>query len=560
MKTSSWYNTERVAQKGSVILQQWVKTHGPAHRKTVTNVAQRGYGGAQYGRTVTDWIAQSTNADSELITSLRTLRNRSRQLVRDNEYAKHIIDRVIPNNVVGQGIKFQSQVMKRRGNKLDDVINDRIEKAWATWGKADNCHTAGKMSFADLERCIIRSTAEGGEILVRMVKQRFGKSTVPFALELIEPDQLVDNYSGRANDGNEIRMGVEVDEWQRPVAYWLYPRHPGDYAFASTAPSNTWQRVPASEVLHIGLFDRPGQTRCVPWMHATMLKLRHIGGTEEAEIVATRASAAIMGFVQSPELDMPGGPTDPGDADDVMNGEKVFDMSPGIIKQLAPGETFSGFNPSRPNTGLEGFLRYMLRGVSVGLGISYATATGDYSQSNYSSSRMSLLDDRDNWRVLQQWMIRSFHQKVYEAWLEMAVLSGTLDLPAFESAPEVYQDIRWMPRGWEWVDPAKEVAAAKAAVRCGFMNVADEIAAKGGDIEDVFKQRRRELDLAATYDLILETDPAQVDDKGVVQPLSPVAETDTCLDENGNPLAGGQGPTQDDAETTDTTTEKDIST
>ena len=294
--------------------------------------------------------------------------------------------------------------------------------------------------------------------------------------------------------------------------------------------------------------------------HHCLLKLRHIGGTEEAEIVATRASAAIMGFVQSPEVDMPGGPTDPGDADDVMNGEKVFDMSPGIIKQLAPGETFSGFNPSRPNTGLEGFLRYMLRGVSVGLGISYATATGDYSQSNYSSSRMSLLDDRDNWRVLQQWMIRSFHQKVYEAWLEMAVLSGTLDLPAFESVPEVYQDIRWMPRGWEWVDPAKEVAAAKAAVRCGFMNVADVIAAKGGDIEDVFKQRRRELDLAAAYDLVLETDPAQVDDKGVVQPLSPVAETDTGLDENGNPLTGGQGPTQDDAETTDTTTEKDIST
>ncbi len=547
-----WYNASRVAQKGSVILQQWRKAHGPEARRIASNVSKRSYAGAQFGRTVADWIAQSTSADSELFTSLRTLRNRSRQLARDNEYAANAIERIIPNNVVGQGIGFQSQVMMRRGGRLDEKINTAVEKEWKRWSRAESCHTAGRMSFADIERCIMRAVPESGEILVRIVKKRFGKSKIPFALELIEVDQLVDNYSGRSHDGNEIRMGVEVDEWQRPVAYWLYPRHPGDFAFAMTAPSNQWQRVPASEVLHIGLFDRPMQTRCVPWLHAALIKLRHMGGYEEAEIVAARASAAIMGFVQSPEVDLPTSPEDPMGSDDVMDGEKVFDMSPGIIKELAPGETFQGFNPARPNTGMDPFMRYMLRSVAAGTGISYESLSRDYSQSNYSSSRLALLDDRDNWRVLQAWLIRQFHQKVYEAWLEMAVLSNAINLPNYESAPEMYQDVRWMPRGWDWVDPAKEVAAAKAAVRCGFMTVADVIAAKGGDIEDVFKQRRRELDLAAEYDLTLETDPAQVDNKGVVQPLSPVEETDTGLDENGDPLPGGESPQQTDAAEGDT--------
>lgn len=508
--------------------------------------AKRSYAGAQFGRTVADWVAQSTSADSELFTSLRTLRNRSRQLVRDNEYAGNAVERIIPNNVVGQGIKFQAQVTQRRGSKLDEKTNDAIENAWTRWMRAEYCHTAGRLAFPDIERMVIRQAAESGEILVRMVKKSFGGSKVPFALEIIEADQLVDNFSGRTVEGRELRMGVEVDDWQRPVAYWLYPRHPGDFTIASTAPSNTWQRVPAEEVLHIGLFDRPMQTRCVPWLHNVLVKLRHMGGYEEAEIVRARASASIMGFIESPEIDNPISPDDAMNADDVVDGEKVFDMSPGIVKELAPGEKFNGFAPTSANAGMEPFMRFMLRSVAAGCGISYESLSRDYSQSNYSSSRLSLTEDRDNWRVLQAWLIRTFHQRVYEAWLEMAVLSNVLNLPAFESSPEIYQCVRWMPRGWDWIDPVKEVAARKSEIRAGLTTLADAIAAKGGDIEDVFKQRRRELDLAADYDLVLDTDPAQVDSKGVVQTLDPIQETDTGLDAEGNPLPGGQGPAQAD--------------
>ncbi|MEY8688332.1 MAG: phage portal protein [Leptothrix sp. (in: b-proteobacteria)] len=537
--SGTWYDHTRVHQPGSVVLQRWVREHGPAAarvRGQQAQLAKRAYAGATWGRTTADWVTLSTSADAELYTGLRTLRNRTRQLVRDNEYAKQAL-RLIVNNVVGQGIKMQGQVMQRRGGKLDEKVNDQIEALWEQWGsKGKWCHTAGRLSWADIQRMAIRGVAESGEVLIRKVRRPFGGSPVPFALEVIEADQLVENWSGRTANGNEIRMGVEVDEWQRPVAYWLYPRHPGDNMVSGVPQGNDYQRVPADEIIHLGLFERPNQTRCVPWFHAAMVKLRHMGGYEEAEIVRARASASIMGFIQSPEVDLPG--EEGGGSDGLMDGERVMDLAPGVIKELAPGETFTGFDPSSANPAIEPFMRYMLRSFAAGVGISYESLSRDYSQSNYSGSRMGLLDDRDNWRILQQWLITSLHQEVFEAWVQMAVLGGGLNLPAYESLPHLYHDVRWMPRGWDWVDPAKEVAAAKAAVRAGFMTAGDVIAAKGGDYEDVYRQRRRELDLADEYNLVFDTNPAQVNDKGAEQGAA--AQPDSAA----APASGG-GPTAD---------------
>lgn len=512
----------RIQQPGATVLQAWRAQHGPAARRAamsqsqLAGIGRRMYAGAQFDRTTSDWMAAGTSADSELVTSLRPLRNRSRQLCRDNEYAK-AARRTVMLNVVGRGIGLQAQVRMRRGDAFDTRTNDAIEKAWTKWARAKSCHTAGRMSWARLQQVIMQGVFESGEILVRMVNQKFGDSLVPMGLELIEADQIVDTWNGRVSEtGNEIRMGVEVDQWQRPVAYWLYPRHPGDALAAVTLQSTGYVRVPASEVLHIALFDRPYQTRGEPWMHAALQKLRHMGGYEEAEIVAARASAAIMGFKQKPEVEIPGELAD--DADDVVDGDRVTDMAPGIIMELAPGETFTGFNPSRPNAALDPFMRFMLRSVAAGVGVSYESLSRDYSQSNYSSSRLALLTDRDLWRVVQDWLIETLCQPVFEAWLDRAVMAGAVNLPAsYDINPEPFRAVRWAPRGWQWIDPVKESAAARADVRAGFATVTDILAEKGQDLEDHFRRRAEEVRLAKAYGLVLDTDPAMVSDKGGMQ-------------------------------------------
>lgn len=534
---------QRSALPGSQILEAWRKQHGPAHLKQqrlaravqASARGRRAYAGASFDRTTADWLAAGTSADSELVTSLRPLRNRSRQLCRDNEYAKQA-KRLVKINVVGRGIRLQAQVKKRRGIGFDEKVNALIEAQWLHWTKKRRCHTAGKLSWARMQQMVMESVFESGEILVRIVQKRFGDSRVPIGLELIEADQIVDTWNGRVGEGgNEIRMGVEVDEWQRPVAYWLYPRHPGDMLAGATLPSQNYIRVPAEEIVHVALFERPYQTRGVPWMHATLTKLRHMGGYEEAEIVAARASAAIMGFRQKPDVDLPG-PDDGDDADGVMDGERVIDMQAGVILDLDPGETFQGFNPSRPNAALDPFMRFMLRSVAAGIGVSYESLSRDYSQSNYSSSRLALLDDRELWRILQDWLVEEFCQPVFERWLELAVLSGSLNLPAYEVTPELYTGVRWATRGWKWIDPGKESAAAKSDVRSGFATLTDILAEQGEDLEEFFQRRRLEIDLAEEYGLVLDTDPGKVTDKGQAQGAPAGASgvgVPTALDQGG---------------------------
>ena len=492
---------------------------------------RRMYAAAKQDRLTADWGSLNTSSDSEIVVSLRTARARSRQLVRDNEYAKNAV-RIIQNNVIGDGIKLQAQVKNQRGT-LIDTVNDSIHEEWHDWWTdKSKVHTAGILSGPDIERLLIGNLVENGEAIVRIVKQKFGDSEIALSLEVIEADRLIDQWSmPKSPNGNNIRMGVEVDKWGRPVAYWMYPTHPGDYQFTTYDPA-AFLRVPAEEIIHLYIVDRWPQSRGMPWFASAMRRLNNMGGYEEAEIVSARASAAVMGFITSPDAPTP---------DAIVNGQQVTDFTAGQIRHLQPGEQFSGFNPARPNAAMEPFLRLMLRGIAAGVGCSYESLSRDYSQSNYSSSRLALLDDRDLWRVLQGWFIRNFRQPLYREWLKAAVLPGVLQIPDFYSNLRKYQAVRFKPRGWSWIDPSKETIAYRMAVRAGFMTVSDVIAltGNGADAETVFKTRRAELDDMAELDLVFDTDPAQVNDKGIAQPnTAPEEEVDA-------PAETGELPEQD---------------
>lgn len=480
---------------------------------------RRMYQGARVSRLTTDWITNSTSADAEIEGSLKRLRNRSRQLVRDNDYARQAI-RAVKNNVVGTGIRMQAQVrMQRGGGRLDKPVNDAIEYAWREWGKKQTCNTAGRLSFHEIERLAIGAMAESGEVFIRMVRQPFGGSRVPFALEVIESDLLDDDYTGRSTvAGNEWRMGIEVDEWGRPVQYAFLTKHPGDSPFRGPVGAQRHRLIPASEILHLYLVERPGQTRGVPWLATAIQRLHHLAGYEEAEVIRARASSALMGFITSDEGELQG--------DEVYDHERVSNFEPGVFKYLAPGESVTVPQLDAPDGQFEPFLRAMLRAMAAGVGCSYESISRDFSQTNYSSSRLSLLEDRDHWRALQQYLVEHFHQPVFEAWLEMAVLSGVLNLPVYEADPERYRQVRWMPRGWSWVDPAKEVDAYREAVRCGFKTQAQVIAELGGDLEELMLQRKVEVEMAEELELVFDTDPAQVNDSGALQGPAPTSADD----------------------------------
>lgn len=474
-------------------------------RRNLPIPTMRAYSAARNTRTTGGFGSSgNTSADSELSMGLTALRNRSRQMIRDAGYAKRA-KVVMVNNVIGPGVGMQAQVDTVRGTHATRV-NAAIEEAWSKWCRADACHTGGAVHFHDLERLCMGQVFEAGEIFIRKHYSKFGDSEVPLALEVIEPErlatELVDPSVG-LKAGNDFRMGIEVDKFGRAIAYWIRVLHPGDLRSHISA-KDRYERVPASDIFHLRVVDRWPQTRGEPWMHTAVRKLDDLNEYSQHEVTAARASAAYFATVTTPE------DNNPLVSDEEEAGQQVMDIEPLTIQSLAPGETLNFHTPNRPNPGLDPFMRAMLREVAAGCGVSYESISRDYSQSNYSSSRLALLDDRDLFKVLQLWWIRNFRMPLHALFVQQAVLAGAvrgLAASTYAADSEKYSRCLYKPRGWSWIDPTKEVAAYKEAIKAGLTTLTDVIAATAGgmDIEDIVATRRRELDLLEEAGIVVDT-------------------------------------------------------
>lgn len=451
---------------------------------------QRGYAAAAGNRFTSDWKSGGSSQDAELAGDLTTLRNRSRQMLRDNPHAMNLC-RIVQNNVVGSGISTQARVVLANGDP-DDDLNNEIEAAWAEWCEKESCHTAGQLSMTDMLRLAMAGVFRDGEFFIRKVHRSFGNGDIPFALEVIEPDLLLD-FEGapvRSSNGIDFRLGIEVDDWMRPVAYWFRDKHPGDLIFPQAEEKA--RRIPAREIEHLYVVNRWPQTRGTPWMHPILMRMRQMSGYAESELIAARIAANNVGFIEQ-NIDTeptPGGGTK-------VAPPPMERSEPGTFRRLCPGEKVTPTNLNRPAGNLEVFMRYMLREIAAGVGVSYESLSRDYSQSNYSSSRLALLEERDQWRVLQRWLIHNFLSHIYREWLDAAVLSGRIRIRDYFENKRKYQAVEFKPRGWSWVDPTKEMKAYETAVRLGIMSRTDAAAASGSnrDYQEILNEIKTETDM-----------------------------------------------------------------
>jgi lambda family phage portal protein len=139
----------------------------------------------------------------------------------------------------------------------------------------------------------------------------------------------------------------------------------------------------------------------------------------------------------------------------------------------------------------------ILKAVATGLGVTHASLSSDLAEANYSSLRAGLLPERDEWRMGQDYLVEHCHRRVYEAWLDMALLTGRLK--AGMRDPEGLKEVRWEPRGWAWVDPKNEMDAHIVAIANGLTSRQNVMAESGLDLEETFVQLELENKLAAEH-------------------------------------------------------------
>ena len=469
---------------------------------TPPRIVLRGYGSAtglheagDTGRLTASWTTHPVPVLMIVEQRWRILCARGREAANNADHGKRFL-RLVRKNVVGpRGIVVVPTVQRADGSP-DTLARTAILDGWAKWCREPE--VTGCFTFRELQGLGIQTVARDGEVFVRRLRGRaFGPYR--YQLQFIDPTRIPVNLRKKLSNGNRIRAGIEFTPFGRPVAY--YVRHDtDDYLDGVDYAGERFQRIPADEMFHLFLPEMINQPRGLSWMGTALTRLHHLGKYETAAVINARVGASKMGFFEKdPEA------VDVDDEDEIE--EVPLDAEPGTFGELPIGYRFSKWDPQYPQGEFDGFVKACLRSISVGLGVSYASLSGDLSQTSYSSIRAGVLDERDEWMDLQEWFVDKLVRPIFEEFISTAVLAGAITIgntPLRIERVEQYKRARFQPRRWAWVDPSKDVKAARDAQDGLMRSVSETIRDEGRDPDEVYAEiaderaRWKELDIAQT--------------------------------------------------------------
>lgn len=439
------------------------------------------YEAASYGRNARGWKRSNASAERVTKASAKPIREVARHAVRNNPWAKRAIQ-VLGNNAIGWGIT-------PRGLTPD------VSAAWSAWAGSTMCDLHGRKTFPAIQRVVFDAVATDGEcFVVRRYAQGSGN---PLRLHVLEADFLDTDKDSLGYGGPRTSQGIEFDELGRRVAYWLFREHPGN-----DSGSRESVRVPAEDVLHIFREDRPGQIRGVSWLSAGIARMNTFDEYENALLTRQKVAACFSVFVR--DVDGTGSPF--GDTDEE---DRVEQLEPGMISYLAPGQDVSfAAPPAIPDN--DTFTQTTLRGIAAAFGVTYEDLTGDYSQVNFSSSRLARLS---HWGSVRDWqyhmMIPLLCEPVFKWFSDAGMMSGTV--PRAESP-------LWTPPPMPLTDPEKEAKAYRTMIRTGAMTHDEMVAEMGEDPEDHWKRYAEGLRRLDALGIILDSDARTTSSTGQIQP------------------------------------------
>ena len=486
-------------------------------------ILARHYEGAATSARTSGWRRAATDANAAIGPAAGNLRNAVRDLTRNNPYAAAAIASIV-NETIGWGI-------------VADSPNARALALWRKWAETKACDADGIHDFYGLQKLVLRTVAESGEVLVRRrfrlpgdVDTNGRPLPIPLQLQVLEPDFL-DTAKDQiiTPNGGKIVQGIEFSPIGQRVAYWLFKEHPGSIA-GSFAPS---VRIPAEGVQHVFRGERPGQVRAVSWFAPSLLGWKDLDDYDDATLVKQKIAACLAVFVRD-DLDGSGAPL--GEPNDQRT-PALDGLTPGMIENLPAGRQISVVEPPRVND-FGDYMDRKLRGLASGLRVLFSGMTGDFRDLSFSAARMERIAhqpdvDDNRWRLL----IPGFCDPAWGWAMEAAAIAGLLNSA---TPPEV----AWTPPPLAFIDPASEGLAILRNVRTGITTMQEELRARGLNPARVLadiKAWNAALDKA---EIILDSDPRKMTQAGMAQ--TPAAAPASPAPPNGPAAPAGEAPAEED--------------
>lgn len=434
-----------------------------------------GHNGATDSRFTGDWMAQDASIDKFIERDLKKLRDRSVALERDDGYVRRFLSEVESNVVGHKGITFRPQCRKRDlrtpngiSREIDADACLKLEQAWKEFSTRQNFTTQQRFTRARYEQLAVRSVARDGGHLTRFIRG-WDDNDFGFAIQPIRITSLDPRFK---DDEKNVYMSIRFDEWDRPITYYLKSRKPKSKRDSAVSSFQYDDKTPiaAEDIRHLFIADDFDQSQGKPWTTASMIRLRMLSAYEEAEVIAAREQAQKTEyFEQNEDSEWVG-------EQDAMG--NFLQPSEPLSKHVLPrGMKANLISPEHPNANYPLFRKAMLRGITAPLVVNYNTLANDLEGVNFSSIRSGTLSERELWKMIQSWFIDDFEGPVFDEWLPQAILTGRLGF-SINDLDRIGQ-VEFAGRRWAWVDPLKDIMAAKNEVALG-VNSRSRIAADRG--------------------------------------------------------------------------------
>lgn len=464
-------------------------------RRPVVNKGYSYAGASSTKKALKGFKVESGSPAEDINANNYTLRQRSRMLYMSAPIATAALKRQ-RTNIVGAGLRLKATIDRETlgmTQEQAEAWQRKVQAEFALWAQRKQaCDATGVNNFYGMQQLVALSWPMSGDVFA-LIKR--GKTTplMPYSLRLhlIEADRVrtpetaqatgVQNNpfltaltTAKTSDGHTIYDGVEVDKSGAVVAYHIANNYPNQYdgeptKFARVEAYGKETGLP--NILHIMDTERPEQYRGVPYLAQAIEPLLQMRRYTEAEITAAVVQSFFTAFIKT-EAGTDGMPFNEigGEGEiEASRDPNEYEMGPGAMNILDPGEDVTFGSPTHPNTGFDVFMRSLCEQVGAALEIPADLLLMAFN-SSYSASRAALLEAWKGFRMRRDWLTDDFCRPVYEIWLTEAVARGRISAPGFLSDPvirQAYLGSEWIGPSQGQLDPTKEVAAAVSAIENG---------------------------------------------------------------------------------------------
>lgn len=518
-------------------------------------------GAARNKNSMRGWLASSKTPQEDIDKNIPVLRQRSRSLFMSAPLAVSAI-KTNRTNIVGEGLRLKSTIDAEFLGMTPEQAADwqrSAEREFELWARSKFCDSTRVNNFYEIQQVACMSWLMNGDACVLLEYERPTR-VLPYGLRihLIESDRVstphstgnnVYLYATDPDTKNRIFNGVEVDSNNRVVAYHICSTYPNSNLYAK----KEWKRVKAfgdktgtPNVLMIYETERAEQYRGVPYLAPVIESLKQLTRYSEAEMMAAVINGFFTVFVKSEKGTSEMGFTGVMDEEDQITDDDVnYELGPGMVNMLAPGEDIEIADAKRPSSNFDAFTTSLAKYVGAALEIPVEILVKNFS-SSYSASRAALLEAWKAFRMKRSWMAADFCQPVYEIFLAEAIGSGRLKAPGFFLDPLIrmaYCGAQWNGPAQGMIDPVKEVNAAEKRINIGISTRQREtIEMTGGDFDNNIAQLARENQLMKAAGILSSgaekqpesTDPEEKEEE------SEEKDSETENDDNESADSGGE--------------------